>query len=227
MPKVSFEDSIDLINNEINKRKRKWSLRFLTWLDFDDVAQVIRIHIYKKWYQYDDSKPLAPWLNRIISNQMKNLIRNVYGNYSRPCLRCAAYEGDLGCRIYKSDLCDCPIYARWTKTKKSAHDIKLALSLDLNQGDIQSIPVSSPLDNVEKVAEIIHEKMKGLLKPLEWKVYKFLYIEHKSEEETARLMGYKTTERNRPPGYKQLKNIKKVIMIKVNKLVRKGDVDLY
>ena len=41
-------------------------------MDYDDVSQIIRLHIYKKWDMYDPAKPLAPWLNRIITNQIKN-----------------------------------------------------------------------------------------------------------------------------------------------------------
>jgi hypothetical protein len=56
----TFEESIDVINVEINKRKNKWSLTVLSWLDFDDVAQIIRLHIYRKWEQYNIEKPLCP-----------------------------------------------------------------------------------------------------------------------------------------------------------------------
>ena len=66
-----FEDVIDKINLEISKRRGKWNLTILAWMDFDDVSQIIRIHIWKKWKMYDPEKPLAPWLNRIISNQIK------------------------------------------------------------------------------------------------------------------------------------------------------------
>ena len=74
--KISFEDSIDLIDEELTKRKGKWSLTTISWMDYEDVKQIIRVHIYKKWHLYDPKKPLAPWLNRIISNQIKNIIRN-------------------------------------------------------------------------------------------------------------------------------------------------------
>ena len=87
-PKKSFESRINEIDSEIQKRRSRWRLSSLSWMDFDDISQILRIHIFKKWYLYDDSQPLAPWLNRIISNQIKNLIRNNYGNYSRPCLKC-------------------------------------------------------------------------------------------------------------------------------------------
>ena len=83
--KQSFENSIAIVDEEIRKRKSKWTLAALAWIDFEDVEQILRIHIYKKWSLYDAQKPLAPWLNIIISNQIKNIIRNNYGNYARPC----------------------------------------------------------------------------------------------------------------------------------------------
>ena len=69
--KPKFEDVIEKIDTEILKRRGKWNLTILSWMDFDDVSQILRIHIYKKWHLYDPEKPLAPWLNRIISNQIK------------------------------------------------------------------------------------------------------------------------------------------------------------
>ena len=67
--------------------------------------------------------------------------------------------------------------------------------------------------------------MEKILKPIEWKVYKLLYIEHKSDEDAAKLMGYRTSEKNRIPGYKQIKNIKKSIIEKVRKVLEKGEID--
>lgn len=37
--------------------------------------------------------------------------------------------------------------------------------------------------------------MRQVLKPLEWKVYEALYIKNLTEEETAKLVGYKTSEK--------------------------------
>ena len=222
--KPSFEDSIDVINVEINKRKGKWNLTVLAWMDFQDVSQILRIHIFKKWDLYDSEKPLAPWINRIISNQIKNLIRNNYGNYARPCLRCAASESDSHCYIYKEQSSVCPLYANWEKTKKNAHDAKLPVSLEEHPQEIFT-SVNSYYD-VERTALRLHEKMETVLKPVEWKVYNYLYIEYKSEEEVAKLMNYKTTEKNRVPGYKQIKNIKKSIIQKVKKMLNDGEIEI-
>lgn len=223
--KASFESKISEINQEINKRKHKWNLTSLAWMDFSDVSQILRIHIYKKWNLYDPKKPLAPWINRIVSNQIKNLIRNNYGNYSRPCLKCAAAEQEDGCSIYASQCSKCPLYAKWEKSKKSAHNIKLPVALENHTQEVHNI-IEDEID-IEKTAKNIHAKMQQVLKPIEWKFYDLYYVQHKSEEESAKSMGYKTTEKNRKIGYKQVKNLKKSIMIKVKKYLYNGDIDIH
>ena len=69
--------------------------------------------------------------------------------------------------------------------------------------------------------------MKDILKPIEWKVYELIYIKHKSEEEAAKSMGYRTTEKGRSPGYKQIKNIKRTIIKKVKINIENGSIDIY
>lgn len=220
-----FEESIDFINQEIKKRRNKWSLTSLNWMDFDDVSQIIRIHIYDKWHLYDQDKALGPWLNRIISNQIKNLIRNNYGNYSRPCLRCAAAEGNDGCKIYSSQCSDCPLYAKWERTKKKAYNIKIPLALEDHAHEVQAVSFTDNVD-IEKNAKTLHKKMKTLLKPTEWTVYEGLFINWLSEEEVAKKLGYKTSESGRKAGYKQIKNIKKGILVKVRRVFERGEIDI-
>ena len=223
--KPKFEEVISQIDTEIAKRKNKWNLTAINWMDFDDVSQIIRIHIYKKWHLYNAEKPLAPWLNRIISNQIKNLIRNNYGNYARPCLKCEAAEGEDLCKIYEKQCSDCPLYANWEKGKKSAHDIKIPLPLENHEQEVFNMRE----DRVDLQKNIlkIHQKMKESLRPIEWKVYVFLYIENLTEEEAEKKMGYKTSEKNRSPGYKQIKNIQKSIIAKVKKYVGRGEIDIF
>ncbi len=86
--KQKYEDHQDTIEEELNKRRGKWFLTSLAWIDFDDVKQIIRLHLHKKWDLWDQSRPLKPWLNRIISNQLKNILRNYYSNFAKPCLSC-------------------------------------------------------------------------------------------------------------------------------------------
>lgn len=222
--KLDFESSIEVINNEISKRKRKWTLTILAWMDFEDVSQIVRIHIYRKWHLYDPSKPLAPWLNKIITNQIKNLIRNNYGNYGRPCLRCAAAEPDDLCSIYAKQCNNCPLYANWEKSKKRAHDTKLPLSLENHTQEVFNMTGDS--FDAEKTAGKLHAKMRTVLKPNEWIIYELLYVKHASEEQVAKVMGYKTSEKNRPPGYKHIKNVKKIIIAKAKKILQNGEIDI-
>ena len=193
-------------------------------MDFDDVSQILRIHIFKKWHLYDQSQPLAPWLNRIISNQIKNLVRNNYGNYSRPCLKCAAAESSDLCKIYGKQDSTCPLYANWEKTKKVAHDVKIPLPLENHSQEVFNM--SEDKVDLQRNIDKIHSKMQEVLKPLEWKIYQCLYIENLTEEQTAKKMGYKTTEKNRSPGYKQIKNIQKIIIAKVKKNLDTGEIDI-
>ena len=222
--KPKFEDYIEQINEEIRKRKSKWNLTALSWMDFDDVSQIIRIHIFKKWHLYDTKKPLNPWINRIISNQIKNLIRNNYGNYCRPCLKCAAAEsGDL-CYIYGKQSEACPLFANWARTKKIAYNAKLPVSIEDHNSEINLAEYTGV--DVDSLLLKLNVKMKEVLKPAEWKIYKALYIENLSEEEVATMMGYKTNEKNRVPGYKQIKNVKKSIIIKAKKMLAEGEIEI-
>ena len=222
---TTFEENIDIINEEIARRRYKWSINSIAWMDFDDISQIIRIHIYNKWHMYDPSKPLHPWLNRIITNQLKNIIRNNYSNFNKPCVRCdAAEENDL-CRLYTTQCNDCPLYAKWERTKKKAFQVKMAQPLENHSfelsGEIQEEEALN--SNIEKV----HEHMKRILKSSEWIIYQYLYIENLNEEQVAKKMGYRTSEKNRSPGYKWINNVKKSIMKKVKKSLDNGDIDIF
>jgi DNA-directed RNA polymerase specialized sigma24 family protein len=223
--KPTFEESIGFIDKEIRKRRSKWSLTSLHWMDYDDVSQIIRIHIYEKWHLYNPEKPLAPWINRIISNQIKNLIRNNYGNFSRPCLKCEASEPDDSCKIYQKQCSECPLYAKWEKGKKKAYNVKIPLSLEDHTHEIRYISFEDGID-IENMAQNLHKQMKQILKPNEWIVYEGFFIKYQEEEEISKLLGFKSNEKNRKPGYKQIKNIRKKIIEKVKKCLDKGDIDI-
>jgi len=53
--KLNFEGCIAQIDNEIFKRRNKWNLTAISWMDFSDVSQILRIHIYKKWHLYNQT----------------------------------------------------------------------------------------------------------------------------------------------------------------------------
>lgn len=222
---ADFNSYIEVIDQEIKKRKYKWNLTSLAWLDFDDVSQIIRLHIFNKWSQYDQSKPIQPWLNRIISHQISNLIRNLHTNVARPCLRCDASKSQDtdGCRIYGKQCNDCPLFADWTKRKQSAYNIKIPVSIEHHVNEVSMIS-DNETEMTSKINQI-HEKMKEILKPIEYQVYEGLYILHEDEDKVAKKIGYISNENGRNPGYKQIKNIKKTILEKFKKCMEKGEID--
>jgi hypothetical protein len=218
--KPNFENCLFIINEELLKRKGKWRLTAIAWMDFDDVCQKIRLHIFNKWSQWDNARPIRPWLNTIITNQITNLIRNNYSSFSKPCSQCKYNLGGNLCEIYGTQNNSCAIYSKWESCKKNAYDIKMPVSIHENLYDnnessgsqsAMDIPDSDAYIDYDSKIGNFHKKIKEKLSVVEWKVYNYLYVENKNEIETAQAMGYKTTEKNRSPGYKQIKKIKNKI----------------
>lgn len=221
----SFEECIDIIDEEIKKRKHKWKLSFLTYMDYEDVSQIVKLHIFQKWSIYDQKKPLIPWLNTVINNQIKNISRNNFVNFLKPCLGCPqALENDK-CRIYGEQSSSCSLLKHWEKNKKRGYFLSTAESLTDKIHELKDESVR--FINLEKNVLKVHAKMKECLKPNEWKVYELLYIRGKDKVETAQLMNYKTNEKNRNPGYKNIKKIEKKIIEKIKKLFRDDEIDIY
>ena len=83
--KKSFEEMYETIDCVIKKRKNKWKLKAIAWFDFEDIEQLIKLHVYKKWDLWDQKRPIEPWINKITTNQIRNIIRNNYTSFARPC----------------------------------------------------------------------------------------------------------------------------------------------
>lgn len=219
-----FEDKIDIIDNELRKRKGKWQLKARADFDFQDVEQIIRFHIFKKWSLWNQEKALEPWLNRIITRQISNLLRNLYGGFSRPCLKCAANQGGDLCAIYKTQCAECPLFAKWIRGKKQAHDVKIPLPLETHAQEVESI--SADFIDYENAASIIHGRIKPKLTKVQYKVYEMLYIMNLSEDEIAMRMGYKKNEdlKRKVIRYKQLENYKKKFIEIARRIIEEEDL---
>ena len=229
--KTTYDENSEIIDNEIRKRRPRWRLTSLAWVDFDDVSQIIRAHIAKKWDQWDPSRPLIPWINKIISNQFKNILRNHYHNFVKPCVGCpfntSMSEEENACSFTKSKSQDktCPLYKKWSKTKKHAYGIKIPVPIEvLPRAEIESREDCSFAIDVY-IAKINVELEKNMSER-NFRIYRMLFIEKMSEEDVALKLGYKTSEKGRKAGYKQIKNIKKSIIEKVKKVLDKGEIDL-
>lgn len=222
--KISFEEKLPIIENEIRKRRNKWQLNVLKWLAFEDVEQIIKLHIYKKWDMWDQSKPLEPWISRIVSNQMRNLIRNNYTNYVKPCMSCEFNTGDEGCSFlpqgFQSSRCD--LYAGWEKSKKHGYNIKIPLEMENHAREVENM--SSHNIDFEEAIVLLNEQMKKVLSESYYAAYCMLYFEKKSDEEVALFLGYRSSEKNRKIGYKQIKNLKKLFRDKAIEILKNSDI---
>jgi DNA-directed RNA polymerase specialized sigma24 family protein len=225
--KITYEEKIDVINSEIKKRKNKWFLDSIPWISFEDVEQIIRVHIYQKWDQWDQKRELKPWINKIITNQFKNILRNYYLNFAKPCSSCpfdTSVAGENFCSFTKSGMQDstCPLYKKWTKSKKSAHDVKIPLRLDAQEYESNAFKGES--FQVDKAVEQIDHYLREQLSSKHYEIYNMLFIENMSEDEVAKKLGYKTTEKGRSAGYKQIKNMRKFFKEKVLKIIKDKDI---
>jgi len=220
----SFEEKSDIIAKAINKKRNKWHLSAIAWMDFDDVSQIIKLHIYKKWSMWDQDKPLEPWIGRIISNQLKNLVRNNYTNYTRPCMTCPHNLGEDLCSISKNGFqnSSCALYLKWERTKKAGYDLKMPLTIENHKQEIED-RLDSGYFSIESI-EILNVEMKKHLTTKQYDAYIMLFFESKDEEDVAKFMGYKTSEKNRMIGYKQIKNLKKLFKEKALEILNNKDI---
>ncbi len=214
---LKFEDKHEEIARELEKRRYRWQLKAIPYLDWDDIAQDITLHLYKKWHMWDQSRDFLPWVNSIISNQIINKLRNLYMNIARPCVQCSAREEDTKCRIYGEQCAACPLFKKWQKSRKAAFDVRMPLSIEKRQQEVYEMPEQS-LD-VEEKTELLHELMKDELTVQQYKAYTLMFIEGKSEEETAVLLGYSSSDKNRAQGYRTTFGIRKLIIEKAKKLI--------
>ena len=225
--KIRYEDRVSVIDQELQKRRHKWHLNAVAWFDFEDVEQIIRFHIFKKWDQWDQKRPLEPWVNRIISNQLKNILRNNYSNFARPCLNCPfsqsnqqeSANGNLCAFTASGTQCgECKLYAKWEKGKKHAYDIKLPLALENHHQEVFSI-ASTEFDLSNSITKL-HVEMKFII----FFNKEILFVKNLSEDEVAKKLGYTTNEKNRKAGYKQIKNLKKMFKEKAVTVIKQKDI---
>jgi DNA-directed RNA polymerase specialized sigma24 family protein len=220
----SFEECIEIIDTAISKQKSRWRLDSISWFDFEDVRQIIKLHIYKKWHMWDQKRPLEPWLATIISNQIKNLIRNHYGNYVKPCVGCQYAVDETGCLLNRSKTqsSECKDYKNWELRKKSAFSLKIPVSTEHHDHEISSKPQQD--FSYENSLRKLNKHMERSLSEIHYKAYCMLFFDKCSEEDVAKFMGYKTNEKKRKAGYRQVKNLKKLFMQKATEIIEEFDI---
>jgi hypothetical protein len=118
----------------------------------------------------------------------------------------------------------CAVYAKWTKRKQSGYGIKLPLPMENHTQEVNQ-KHDSGIDFCDSVLKL-NDLLKKQLSEPHYTVYIMLFFEHKSEEEVAKFMGYKSNEKNRKAGYKQIKNLKKMLKEKAENIINEYDIIL-
>lgn len=218
-----FEKYNKIIDKEISKRSAKWSLTAIPSLSFEDIAQILRLHIYQKIHLYNEEKsPIENWINMVISNRLKNIWRNLYLNYNKPCISCACAEGESSCKIYGEQDESCPLVKHWQASKLAAYNTKLPVSIQNHEQEVYDLPHKTV--NIEATAVNLHDKMSQYLTPDEFVVYKFLYIDNKNED--ALIIKLWNDGRSKQNASTFILKVKKIIKEKAKKILMDGEIDI-
>jgi len=228
--KIRFEDRYDIIEAQVEKRKGKWFLKAISWISWDDVSQIIKTHVYNKWHLWDQKRPLEPWLNRIISNQIKNILRNYYSNFIRPCNQCPFNTSGAIDNINEENYCSwtktgrqdgsCPLYAKWEKTKKSSFAINMAGNIEDSTALVKQ---EKPFD-IDDANNKLNVLMEKHLSEKHYLIYDMIYIKNLDINKAAEKLGYKSNEKGRKAGYKQIKNFEKMFKDLAKRLIKDNDI---
>jgi RNA polymerase sigma factor (sigma-70 family) len=219
-----YEDLHEDIEDMLRRYRAKWQLTAIAWMDYDDVCQQIRLHIFQKWHLWNQERPFNPWVSTLIGNQIKNMVRNNYTNFAKPCIRCPHNMGGDSCSLTKSGLQDfsCEIFKNWKNKKESAYNLKLPLSLE--EPSIINIECNKNNVNYFDSAGKLHEKILSNLNPKNAEIYRMLYIENLSESEVAEKFGFKLDKSKKKPRYKQIKNLRKKFYELAAKIMEQEDI---
>jgi DNA-directed RNA polymerase specialized sigma24 family protein len=219
---LPFEQRYDDIVHEIEKRRKKWTL---VSTPFDDISQRILIKIHLVYDQFESSKGIfSHWVNRIISNEIKNALRDLHFAHSRPCVQgrggCVFRTGNDTCSQTPSgrQCGECLAYKLWEMRKKSHNAIKQTLPLENHIREVDSRP-SDPVVDFEHAKAVIDEEIKLRLSRHDQKLYKLLFIQNKDEREVGRIMKYKPSKRMYP-GYLTILNFKKKVVQLSREIIR-------
>jgi len=221
---MTFEEAFPVIEREVNKRRARWKLNAVRWMDFEDVKWIIINHISQKWHLYDQTRKLENWVSTVASRRIINLLRDNYTNYARPCIKCPhSIDGDM-CEITPSgnQCSECPMYKEWANKKKIGHDIKLPLELELHAQEVfERVDEGINFDfSVEKIKTVLSKN----LSPEKFQAFCWLFIEKKSDMEVAEMMGYKTHLRCKSICNKQIKDLKDELFVEVKKIIKEHDI---
>jgi hypothetical protein len=99
----------------------------------------------------------------------------------------------------------------------------MTLALDHHQKEAEYITQNNTLD-IDNSIDRINVLMKKKLPEKKYIIYKLLFIDNIDEDVVAERMGYKSNEKNRKAGYKQLRNLKKEFKQVVLEIIQQEDI---
>ncbi len=211
----TFEERYEQICFELDKRRGMWDLAAVPW---PDARQMILLRIYQQYGKFNptkkdkDGRPVefSHWVQSVITRAVHNIWRDNLCKWSRPCLgnpkhgmeRCAFNGGGDLCTATKSgkQCGECKLYKDWEKGKKRQHDIKQTLPIENHIQEVSNI--QSDFTDIEGKKRIIDREMQKRLPPNEWKVYRMLMIDGKTERQAARAMGFKNDPKRKTKMYR-------------------------
>jgi galactitol-specific phosphotransferase system IIB component len=106
--------------------------------------------------------------------------------------------------------------------EKEGVDIKLAVTIENHTNEIGD-KKDDTLD-LEIATQKLSNEISKELTPRQFVAFKMLFVQNNTEEEVAKYLGFKTSERKRSAGYKQIKNLKKIFQEKARLIIKEKDI---
>ncbi len=231
MVKKKFEDISDELDTILRGKRGFWNLEAICHVSYDDICQIIRLHIHSKFNQWDQSLPFSGWAVEIVTNQIINLREQYYGKYAPPCRKCSEDLGSNLCAKTESGIkcSECPLFSKWEQKKEAAYRIVLAESADKSyydeeegEGRIKIEAAQSP-DYFLASARLHELVMRGLNERMK-KVYRLLYIESRSDDYVAKELGFLTNEKGKRPGYRSIWGMKRTLIARAKEVMKNTDI---
>ncbi len=165
--KLPFDDVLPELQRIVASRRGAWT--YLSLMEFADVSQELVLRLFKKYHTFNPERgSLEHWANRVITNALLNLRRDVTGRFSRPCVgggkaagkSCTYNTGGDTCSYTKSgkQCAECPLYADWAKGRQHQFNIKSTVALDNHAQEVSN--QQQDFLDIEGIQATLHRRMR-------------------------------------------------------------------
>ncbi len=221
----TFEELYPDIMEQIDKRRGAWRLASTPW---EDVRQIVVTRVWVKFNTFDPEKgEFSHWLSRLITNSLKNILRDFHLRWSRPCVQgCSFNTGGNGCSKTpsKTQCNECHFYKEWTRRKESQFNINQTLTLENHSQEVHNIPADG--QDIGEAKKMIDLRMKERLNPQDYIIYKAIYIDGLTDKVAGGLLSIKTNKRSLKmwPNYSLVLAAKKRILAEGKLIIEEEDL---